>query len=111
MTSLEIAERIEKALEESGKTKMWFYEQSGISRATFSQWKNGKAFPTTETLERVTRTIGVRFIVVEDKKENPAPTDGDGLDAELLKRLMSLTPEEIDKVDAFVQGILASRSK
>ena len=43
--------------------------------------------------------------------EKPAPTDGDGLDAELLKRLMALTPEEIDKVDAFVQGILAARSK
>lgn len=45
--------------------------------------------------------------------ENNTPTDnGRGeaeLDAELLKRLIRLTPEELAKVDAFVQGLLASR--
>lgn len=32
------------------------------------------------------------------------------LDASLIKRLISLTPDEMKQVDAFVQGILASRS-
>ena len=31
------------------------------------------------------------------------------LDEELIRRLLLLTPEEAEKVDAFVQGILAAR--
>ena len=43
------------------------------------------------------------------EEEKPTTEKGDGLDNELVKRLMSLTPEELMKVDAFVQGLLASR--
>ena len=47
----------------------------------------------------------------------PATTEDDGkeeneenlINSELLKRLMMLSPEELIKVDAFVQGLLASR--
>lgn len=45
------------------------------------------------------------------RNEKPASTEGDGLDQELLKRLVQLTPEEIMKVNAFVQGILAAREE
>lgn len=40
-------------------------------------------------------------------KKEPAPESG--LDAELLRKLMSLTPDELVKVDAFVQGLIAAR--
>ena len=45
------------------------------------------------------------------KKEKPAPTDGDGptLDASLIERLIQLTPEEREKVEVFVQGMIAGR--
>lgn len=36
-------------------------------------------------------------------------SDEAALDAELLKRLLNLTPDEVEKVDAFVQGLLAAR--
>lgn len=90
MTSKEIAERIEQELVLLGKPKKWFYEQSGVSRAAFSLWKNENAFPTKETLDRISRAIGVRFIVVEET-EKPAPLDGDGLD-ELDKKLIDFIP-------------------
>ena len=47
-----------------------------------------------------------------DGIKKAAPTgnaDERGLDASLIRRLVQLTPEEMEKVDAFVQGILASR--
>lgn len=44
-----------------------------------------------------------------ESKETPTPETEDGLDAELVQRLMELTPEELAKVDAFVQGLLAAR--
>lgn len=43
-------------------------------------------------------------------KKSPAVSSEGSLDAELIKRLIQLTPEEAAKVDAFVQGILANRS-
>lgn len=43
----------------------------------------------------------------KNKQKEPAPESG--LDAELLRKLMSLTPDELVKVDAFVQGLIAAR--
>lgn len=44
------------------------------------------------------------------KKDAPTGNaDERDLDASLVRRLVQLTPEEMEKVDAFVQGILASR--
>lgn len=44
------------------------------------------------------------------KKDAPTGNaDERDLDASLIRRLVQLTPEEKEKVDAFVQGILAAR--
>lgn len=46
-----------------------------------------------------------------EKKDGPsAVSDAEAaLDRELISRLVELTPEELEKVDAFVQGLLAAR--
>ena len=44
-----------------------------------------------------------------DEKNPPVPEDERKLNEELISRLVSLTPEEMQKVDAFVQGLLANR--
>ena len=46
-----------------------------------------------------------------ENKTSPITVNSDeaALDAELLKRLLDLTPDEVEKVDAFVQGLLAAR--
>ena len=47
-----------------------------------------------------------------DRKQKiklPTVTDEELLDDELISRLCQLTPEEMEKVDAFVQGLLAAR--
>lgn len=50
--------------------------------------------------------LGLQHFVAT--KNEPA-LDEDKLNIELIKRLTKLTPEELQRVDAFVQGILASR--
>ena len=55
--------------------------------------------------------IATREAMLQGIKKD-APTgnaDECVLDASLIRRLVQLTPEEMEKVDAFVQGILASR--
>ncbi len=46
---------------------------------------------------------------VGQKETFPVVSDEERLDKELISRLCRLTPEEREKVDAFVQGLLASR--
>ena len=49
-------------------------------------------------------------VVLVGKKEKPLTyVDERLLDEQLIQRLCSLTPEELGKVDAFVQGLIASR--
>lgn len=43
------------------------------------------------------------------RSDDAALVSSPSLDADLIQRLTSLTPEEQQKVDAFVQGLLASR--
>lgn len=84
-------------------------EKLGFSRATGTKWSNGGSANKTAK-----RAIAAYFNVpleYLDDDEKPAPSEGDGLDSQLLKKLMLLTPEERTKVDAFVQGLLAARSE
>ena len=44
----------------------------------------------------------------EDEKKPALPKESE-LDSLLIRRLVQLSPEEQEKVDAFVQGLIASR--
>lgn len=54
------------------------------------------------------------YIKLVTQRENPPSEESgsneDELDKELLKRLCSLNEDELARVDAFVQGLLANRS-
>ncbi len=82
----------------------------GLSSSNVSQWKKGSV-PRPEVLKRFSDYFGVsvEYLLTgkEDKKEQPTPESE--LNEELISRLISLTPEEVEKVDAFVQGLLAAR--
>lgn len=83
----------------------------GIDRTTYAKYESGASEPNYETLLKLAEIFGVStdYILGRDEKK-PAPISESELDAELIERLCNLTPEEKDKVDAFVQGLLASRS-
>lgn len=73
--------------------------------------------PTLETVLSVAKAMGRDFddvFVLLDQNQKiklPAVSDEEQLDRELIDRLCRLTPEELQKVDAFVQGILTSHSE
>lgn len=83
----------------------------GIDRTTYAKYESGASEPNYETLLKLAEIFGVStdYILGRDEKKL-APTSESELDNELIERLTHLTPEEKDKVDAFVQGLLASRS-
>lgn len=84
---------------------------TGIPKSTiYSIIKRNNKKVNFSDMEKISEALSVPVEYFYDRPENektPAPESG--LDADLLRRLMSLNPDELSKVDAFVQGLLASR--
>lgn len=98
-------------LSESGAAK-----KIGLSNAAANGWKNGK-MPSATTQIKLANLFGISpgelmgapSIPPQDAKKAPTEISERELDMSLIKRLVQLTPDEMEKVDAFVQGLLASR--
>lgn len=127
-----LGECINNYMNEHDLSMRKFAALSGVSHAYISNIVNRKTsrgndpVPSIDVYRGVAKAMGIDvetlISMVDDKiawgdqKKKPA-TLSDGqeeneetlLDAELIKRLTMLSPEELAKVDAFVQGLLASR--
>ena len=115
-----------------GKTPSRVAVEVGLSKPTVNRWKNGST-PTDATAMRIAEYFGVSIQELtgegtlgdiayevcrdqglvdspfEKEKKSPADNSEELLNNEIIERLISLTPAELEKVDAFVQGLLASR--
>lgn len=101
---------------ENGKyvhgAKKEFCEKIGAPTNIVSEWEAGKTKSYRNYVHAVAMAynVSVEWLKGESDQKEKSPTpEGAELDAELIMRLCQLTPDEIQKVDAFVQGILASR--
>lgn len=108
--SKDIGKRIREHREALGIRAEDLADKLGMDRATYYRYEAGNLKNMKlEKIQDISRALGIRpdeLVVWEEEK----PASGeDGLDAELIKRLTSLTHDEIEKVDAFVQGLLAAR--
>lgn len=100
-------------LSESGAAK-----KIGLSNAAANGWKNGK-MPSATTQIKLAKLFGISpgelmgapSIPPQDAKKAPTEISERELDMSLIKRLVQLSPDEKEKVDAFVQGLLASRQE
>ncbi len=107
--------RLKELRESKGMTQRDFAAEFGVSKGTVGMWESGAREPRTiDEINRIADYFGVStdyLLGRAEKKEKPAPTDGDGptLDASLVERLIQLTPEEREKVEVFVQGMIAGR--
>lgn len=81
----------------------------GISKTSVSRWKKGYN-PTDINLQKVADYFGV---TVDYFKKDELPDNAEQSELsereENINRLLALTDEEWEKVDAFVQGLLANR--
>jgi transcriptional regulator with XRE-family HTH domain len=54
-----IARIVDSELASRGMSKAQFYEESGISSATLSQWRTGKYEPTADKLQKIEKCLGI----------------------------------------------------
>ncbi len=114
-----LPERLEEAM--NGMSCEELAQKFDGSAKVISLYLEGKRKPSKVTLHLMALYLGVNpewlYGLDVPQKIKTAPEDGDGqpsideklLGEQLIQRLCSLTPEEQGKVDAFIQGLIASR--
>lgn len=112
MDGKELAKFIDEELDARGLKKKSFYEATGISSATLSQWRVGRYNPSEDNLVAVERFFGVQFLTFVDldaeNKKSPE-TEVSELDSDsikILELIHQLTPENSVRAIAYIQGLV-----
>lgn len=85
--------------------------ECGLSVNTLSSMQSGGYYPRLEAVAKIAEYLDCSIDYLLGKTTNPSIVSDEevALNSELISRLVLLSPEELMKVDAFVQGLLASR--
>ena len=73
MSSYEIVVYIEKILNSRKILKSDFYNSTGVSSATMSNWRKGKNYPSMEALIEINAFLGTDFAITVDNKKSAKP--------------------------------------
>lgn len=119
MDTLAIIKRIEIRLSEIGMTKAEFYKKSGISSASFSQWRTGKYKPSEKNLVKAAEVLGVSYSYLLDGVEEKeiAPTTAgksdvlDQVDLAFYGEYKELNEDDKETVRDMVRVMRERRSK
>lgn len=106
-----IGERIKKIRKQRGMTQIDVAIKAGITKQIVYKYETGiiKNIPS-DKIEAIAKALYVSPAEIMGwESEKPPVNDEELLDEELICRLCSLSPDEMQKVDAFVQGLLANR--
>lgn len=105
-----LSAEIKKRRKELGLTLAELAKMVGVSEATVQRWESGNIktlrYGRIEVLASALQTTPMALQGWNTEAEEAEEMQ---LDSEIAARLSMLTPEEWEKVDAFVQGLLASR--
>lgn len=117
-----LGEIIKQYRDENKMSMDAFAKKAGLSKAYISILERNynpsskrPPEPTLDAIAAISVAVGMDFndvIMRLDKKQKvklPAIPNEEHLNNEIIDRLCKLTPDEMEKVDAFVQGLLASR--
>lgn len=105
----EVLKRIEIKIAERGMTKEEFYNASGITSASFSQWRTGTHKPTKKKLACAAQALDVslEYLLTGEDKKSPPPVVGSGnakID-EIIRIASGLSSEDVEKLIAYAEGM------
>lgn len=114
------AENLKMIKEASNMSNYKFAQFIGCSQTSVANWLSGERLPHKKarvviadafglTLEQMDGTLPDNYKEIILKKEEPATVSGSGLDDEMIQFFTMLTPDELEKVFAFAQGLVANR--
>lgn len=103
-------QNVKRHCEQKGVKPTVACREAGVGTSFISDINRGQV-PSVAKVQMLANYLGVTTseLLGEKKDGSGAVSDVEAaLDQELISRLVQLTPEELEKVDAFVQGLLAS---
>lgn len=84
----------------------------GVRAPSICAWESGKTKPTAENLEALSNLYHVSTDYLlglsNDPEAKKEPATPGGLDDRLVEMLVSLSPEQVQRVQDFVSGLKAS---
>ncbi len=105
-----VVQNIQRACQAKGTTPTVAARESGAGVGMVSALKRQGVIPSVEKMSLLASYLGVTTSeLLGEEKAPPTVADEERLNQDLIDRLCQLTPEDMAKVDAFVQGLLASR--
>lgn len=109
-------DRLEELIKGSGKSKIYLCKKMNLGPTYLRDAKKQNSNIKDEPLRILAEELNTTPEYLRGETDNPGvknaltdKIDERILDAGLIKRLVLLTPDELRRVDDFVQGILASR--
>lgn len=84
----------------------------GVRAPSICAWESGKTKPTAKNIEALSNLYHVSTDYLlglsDDPETKKEPATSGGLDDRLIEMLVSLSPEQIQRVQDFVSGLTAS---
>jgi len=112
-TTNHIGTRLFKIRNERGETQEHVAECVGITYVSLSRYENGQRMPKMNILARLADHYGVtvdELIGRDEPETKKEPATAGGLDDQLVDMLVSLSPEQVQRVRDFVAGMKASET-
>lgn len=111
---MDIIDRINLRLAEIGKNGAEMSRDLGLSNSAYSQWNTHKYRPSKKSLSIMAPYLQTTVEYLLTGKEQPAPTDGDGLTSsqkELIRILPTLTDYEVSVLLATAKSLTDGRKR
>lgn len=100
--------QLKEIRQRKGLTQMQVAQKLRISRAAYTNIENGKRDPDTETLCAISDLYGVTVDELLGREPEKTAAPETELDERLMGMLVSLSPEQTQRVLDFVAGMKAA---
>lgn len=104
----EIVERILKMASKSGKMDKEIINATGLSQTALSEWRNGRAYPSTNAIIKLAEYFNVSTDYLLNGKEFEI-TDVAGLDPEwrkIIEKIAAMPDNEKKECTAYIKGFI-----
>lgn len=108
-----IGDRIKELRTKQSINQQKLSQLLGVSRSTVSMWEINKSEPDTQMLIKISNILDCSLDYLLEKSENkkqPADENISELDKKLINLLLDLSPDEVQRVRDFVEGLKANRT-
>ena len=84
----------------------------GVKPPQISKWESGSAKPSRENCLKLSKlyNVSVDYLIGNEQEQKNEPPTGEALNNALIEMLISLSPDQVQRVQDFVAGMKAAET-